>query len=313
MSRKQWPIIAGGIGVASAAAIVSILVLGGGDDEPTRARAAASGRVAALEREAQRAVAEARIEHARQTAIAAAEQARVAAEEEQREREAAEARERALAEARQSGVIGLLGSDALAQGGAFASLTGSGDITSGFDDKDVYGGLLGDDAEDLQGGFGFGRSGFGPGGGGTGLGSIDTTDQGVIGHGGGTGQGYGVGLGRGGMRGRRSQAPTVRTDVTQVSGELDEAIVRRYVRRYQARITFCYGKQLLVEPGLAGTVTARFDIGEDGAITSSTASGMNEEVASCVAKALRTATFARPKSGTVSVTATYRMSPPPAP
>lgn len=313
MSRKQWPIIAGGIGVAGAAALVSVLVLGGGDDahddgEPLRAYAASQA--AQLERDHARALAEARIEAARQAAIEAAEQAEAAAEEDKREREAEEARQRVLQEARTQGV---LGSAALTQGGAFASLTGPGDISSGFDDKNIYGGLLGDDVGDMRGGLGFGASGLGPGGGGTGWGTIGGADpnESLRRSGGGGGQGYsGGGVG---MRGRRSQAPTVRTDVTQVIGELDKAIVRRYVRRYQPRITFCYEKQLLVEPGLAGTVTARFDIGEDGAITSSDASGMNEEVASCVAKALRTATFARPKSGTVSVTATFRMSPPPSP
>ncbi len=312
MSRKQWPIIAGGIGVAGAAAIVSVLLLGGDDeahDGDRRQRAIAEHK-AALERDHQRLLAETKIEAARQAAIEAAEQAEAAAREERREREAEEARQRAMEEARKHRVVGILGSDALTQGGAFASLTGAGDITSGFDDKDVYGGLLGDSG-DIQGGLGLGlgASGFGPGdGSGSGSGTIGL---GTLGHGSGTGQGDGTsGVG---MRGRRSLAPTVRTDVTQVIGELDKAIVRRYVRRYQPRVTFCYEKQLQVEPGLAGTVTARFEIGEDGAVTSANASGMNEEVASCVAKAIRTATFARPRSGTVGVTATFRMSPPPAP
>ncbi|HVK86145.1 MAG TPA: VIT domain-containing protein, partial [Kofleriaceae bacterium] len=82
---------------------------------------------------------------------------------------------------------------ALPQGGAFASLTGTGDISSGFDDINVYGGLLGGEA----GGFGFGRSGFGPGGGGTGWGTIGTGRYGIIGN----GSGYGAtGNGRRGSR-----------------------------------------------------------------------------------------------------------------
>src|SRR5688572_30751892 len=43
---------------------------------------------------------------------------------------------------------GVIGSTALTQGGAFASLTGTGDISSGFDDTNIYGGLVDNDAKD---------------------------------------------------------------------------------------------------------------------------------------------------------------------
>ena len=114
------------------------------------------------------------------------------------------ARQQAIEQARNAGI---LGSTALVQGGAFASLTGTGDISSGFDDSNIYGGLLGNEAGEMNGGFGFGRSGFGPGGGGTGWGTIGTGRYGTIGHGSGTGSGYGVGGGRGGMRGRTRGGP----------------------------------------------------------------------------------------------------------
>ncbi len=84
---------------------------------------------------------------------------------------------------------GILGSSEETQGGAFASLTGTGDISSGFDDSNIYGGLLGNEPGEMNGGFGFGRSGFGPGGGGTGWGTIGTGRYGTIGHGSGTSSG----------------------------------------------------------------------------------------------------------------------------
>ena len=65
----------------------------------------------------------------------------------------------------------MLGTTALSQGGAFASQSGTGDISSGFDSSNTWGAV------------GSGR-------------------YGTIGHGAGTGGGYGVGGGRGGMRGR---------------------------------------------------------------------------------------------------------------
>ena len=74
-------------------------------------------------------------------------------------------REEAIEAARTAGVLG--------SSGGYSSLTGSGDISSGFDDTSVYGG------------FGFGRSGFGPGGGGTGT---SAGRYGTIGKGSGTGR-----------------------------------------------------------------------------------------------------------------------------
>jgi hypothetical protein len=53
------------------------------------------------------------------------------------------ARQQAVEQARNAGI---LGSTSLTQGGAFASLTGTGDISSGFDDGNIYGGLLGNEA-----------------------------------------------------------------------------------------------------------------------------------------------------------------------
>src|SRR5690348_17506604 len=126
----------------------------------------------------------------------------------------------ALPYARQAGI---LGNAALTQGGAFASLTGTGDISSGFDDSNIYGGLLGNEAGEMQGGFGYGRSGFGPGGGGTGWGTIGTGRYGTIGHGSGTGEGYGVGGGRGGMHGRTAAVPSVRIGQPDAVGDLDKA------------------------------------------------------------------------------------------
>jgi len=64
---------------------------------------------------------------------------------------------RYLAVVEQARTAGILGSTALVQGGAFASLTGTGDISSGFDDTNIYGGLLGNEAGEMNGGFGFGR------------------------------------------------------------------------------------------------------------------------------------------------------------
>jgi hypothetical protein len=204
------------------------------------------------------------------------------------------ARQQAVEQARNAGI---LGSTALTQGGAFASLTGTGDISSGFDDGNIYGGLLGNEAGEMQGGFGFGRSGFGPGGGGTGWGTIGTGRYGTIGHGSGTGSGYGVGGGRGGMRGRTAAVPTVSIGQPSAQGDLDKAIIRRYIKRNQQKIQYCYEKELLAKPNLSGTVMTNFLITPNGNVSSSNGSGVDPNVASCVAGVIKNIEFPKPKGG----------------
>jgi hypothetical protein len=204
------------------------------------------------------------------------------------------ARQAAIEQARTAGI---LGSTALQQGGAFASLTGTGDISSGFDDSNIYGGLLGNEAGEMNGGFGYGRSGFGPGGGGTGWGTIGTGRYGTIGHGSGTGSGYGVGGGRGGMRGRSSAVPTVSIGQPNAQGDLDKAIIRRYIKRNIQKIQYCYEKELLAKSNLSGTVQTQFFITPNGNVASSTGSGVDSEVANCVANVIRGIEFPKPKGG----------------
>ncbi len=183
-------------------------------------------------------------------------------------------------------------------GAAFATLTGSADFGSGLDDADVYGGLLGDSIDgDTNGGPGL--SGTGAGGGGTGYGTIGTGQYGVIGHGSGGGTGYG----RGGMRGHGA-ASQVRPGNSAVKGALDKNIIRRYIRRRLPQIKYCYEKQLLADPDLAGTVRVHFIIDTEGRVVSASANGVSKEVSDCVARAVRTIQFPRPTGGGV-VEVTY--------
>jgi hypothetical protein len=180
------------------------------------------------------------------------------------------------------------------QQGAFASLTGTGDVSSGFDDSNIYGGLLGDEAGEMNGGSGFGRSGSG---GGTGWRAIATGRYGTIGRGSGTGHGYGIGGGRGGLHGRMSNVPTVSIGQPNAQGDLDKAIIRRYIKRNISKITYCYEKQLLVNPKLAGTVSTQFFITPNGDVASASGSGVDPKVSSCVADVIKAIVFPKPKGG----------------
>jgi hypothetical protein len=201
----------------------------------------------------------------------------------------------AIDNARKAGVLGVLQK---MPGGAFASLTGTADFSSGIDDRDVYGGLIGTEVGEMAGGWGYGTQGVGPGGGGTGWGTIGTGKYGLIGHGSGTGTGYGTGSGRGGMRGRKASAPQIRIGNASATGDLDKNIIRRYIRRKLPRIRYCYEKELLVKPSLTGTVVTQFQISPQGVVQGATAAGMGDKgVEDCVAEAIRSIQFPKPKGG----------------
>lgn len=162
---------------------------------------------------------------------------------------------------------GILGTMSPTEGGAFASLTGTGDLSSGFDDPSGYGGLVGAEA------------GSGDRGGGT-IGAAR----------------YGAGVAGGRV------VPTVTIGQPDSQGDLDKAIIRRYIKRNLQKLQYCYEKQLVASPKLAGTVTARFTIASNGQVTGATASGLaSAEVNACVADVIKAIEFPRPKSGEVVV------------
>jgi len=49
-----------------------------------------------------------------------------------------------------------------------------------------------------------------------------------------------------------------RSGQPSAEGDLDKAIIRRYIKRNIQKIQYCYEKQLLAKPTLAGTVSAQF-------------------------------------------------------
>jgi len=215
-------------------------------------------------------------------------------------------REEALASAREAGI---LGSTSLA--GSFAPLTGRVDVGNGFDDMNIYGGIIGNEAGELSGEFGVGRSGFGPGCDSRciGWGTIGSGRYGTVGRGLGTGEGYGfAGGGYGRITGRESQVPTVvicgrhedGTSCVVSEGGLDKALIRRYIRRHLDEVRYCYEKELLATPGLAGTVVAEFVINPDGTVIGSTAHGMDDAIDSCVAGVMGSIAFPAAKTHTAT-------------
>jgi hypothetical protein len=91
--------------------------------------------------------------------------------------------------------------------------------------------------------------------------------------------------------------PTLSVGQPVVQGDLDKAIIRRYIKLAARKITYCYEKELLAKPALDGTVSVEFVIDGQGKVTKSTASGVDPNVASCVADAIKAIEFPAPKGG----------------
>jgi hypothetical protein len=201
------------------------------------------------------------------------------------------ARQRALEAAASIGVLS-------PSGDLFSTLVATGQVSSGFDDITFDGAFDGDGTGAPQG-FGMGPNGFGPGGGG--LSSYFRASYGKIPNGSRIGQDYLFGGGRCRGRicgGRDVSVPPVRIG-TPVTAGYDKSIVRRYVRRALPKISYCYEKQLLAKPSLAGTVMATWIISPDGSVTNSSASGVDAEVSSCIANVISAISFPKPPAAGV--------------
>ena len=203
------------------------------------------------------------------------------------------ARDEAIQLARDAG---LLGSVALQHGG-FTSLTATGELSSGFDASDINGALFG--PEGTSRGFGIGLHGFGPGGGcmtpPCGLIGTDGTYP-TIGGGRHAGSEYrGPSNGPGDGPGHKKIIPDVAFG--HPTGDYDKSIVRRYIRRHVAEISYCYEKQLLARPGIAGEILVQFMITPSGTVQTSTGTGFDSPVASCVAGVIKNIEFPKPGNG----------------
>ena len=114
------------------------------------------------------------------------------------------------------------------------------------------------------------------------------------------GHGYGSG-GAGMMRSRLAAVPTVSIAMPSVAGSLDKAVIRRYLRRHLAQITYCYERELLGHPRLEGALQTRFTIGPDGRVLAATATGVDDKVAACVAGVIQAIEFPPVSDSTVVV------------
>ncbi|MBE7449057.1 MAG: AgmX/PglI C-terminal domain-containing protein [Kofleriaceae bacterium] len=118
-----------------------------------------------------------------------------------------------------------------------------------------------------------------------------------------------VDRGSGGMRSGRIALPLTRFGNVTAEGELDRAIIRRYLRRAVPKLTYCYEQRLLTQPSLAGTVTTDLVIDGQGRVTSARSKGVDPSVERCVAAVVKAIEFPRPHAGIVRVSFPIEFQP----
>lgn len=193
-----------------------------------------------------------------------------------------------VAAAREGGILGVLH----ARRDQLTALTAMADFTSGLDDDDIRGGYLGENFGDTRG-WGTGPIGSGPYGGGPNPGTIGAgplrTDF--------------PGIGRvppGHLPERRTHT-TFNIGQPSIPEGIDKNMIRRYVRQKTEQIAHCYERELVVNPGLAGTATTAFTIDANGRVIEARARGFGvPAVEQCLEDVIRTIQF--PKGGVVNVT-----------
>ncbi len=84
-----------------------------------------------------------------------------------------------------------------------------------------------------------------------------------------------------------------------VIGAMDKGVIRKVIRDHFEALRYCYESTLLANPGISGTVQAKFTIGIDGTVLDVVASGIHPDVETCVAAKVRTFKFPRPGAGNV--------------
>ncbi len=202
-----------------------------------------------------------------------------------------------LEAARTAGIMGTM----LASPDNFQNLLATADLSSGMQDANLYGNIYGAEAGEANGSFGLGRLGFGGGGGCTvePCGIIGAgTKYNTIGGGQNVGDNWGPGRTRGrGMPGHVAQSPRPVLGQATGTGDLDQATIRRYIKRNIEKLSYCYEHEMLAHPGIEGTISAHFFISPTGSVTGSTASGFDDTVAKCVGDVIGNIEFPRPRGG----------------
>ena len=126
-----------------------------------------------------------------------------------------------------------------------------------------------------------------------------------VGTAGGGGQ-LGIGtIGTGGLgRGKGKKPVRIRSGKPTVMGSMPKEIIQRIIRRSMGQYKYCYEKELVKQPSLAGKLNVKFVIDKLGAVKTATIKSStmnNKKVEDCVSKVTRRLRFPSTSGGIVIV------------
>ena len=93
--------------------------------------------------------------------------------------------------------------------------------------------------------------------------------------------------------------------LTPGGGVIDKEHVRRFIKRNLLKLQSCYDQVHADKPALAGTVTATFTIEINGSVSSSSASGVDSKLESCVAQTIQAIAFPNQTDTNTTVDVVY--------
>jgi hypothetical protein len=117
----------------------------------------------------------------------------------------------------------------------------------------------------------------------------------------------GRGLGAGRLGKGDKGKPVVQTGGPILTGPMSKEVIRRVIAQHQAQVRYCYEKELLKDPKLAGKLHVKFVIGPEGKVTQADIADdelKSAPVAACVQKVFQRMRFPAPLGGGV-VMVTY--------
>lgn len=114
-----------------------------------------------------------------------------------------------------------------------------------------------------------------------------------------------LGLGGIGVLGKRAppgnkRTPRIHPGKTMVRGALDKNVIRRVIRKSQNQVRFCYERELVKDPELAGRITVKFVISAKGTVVNTEIASTtmkNEAVERCLERVVQRMRFPAPRGG----------------
>jgi hypothetical protein len=92
-------------------------------------------------------------------------------------------------------------------------------------------------------------------------------------------------------------APVVKLGPPTITGAIDQDAVVAALVANQPKLQYCYERQLLADPALAGSVDATLAIRANGTAPDAAATGVDPQVSACMAEVLQHVEFPAPRSG----------------